>query len=109
MQIPRPSGEELVSEVIHFCLERVVRWRRDPDIENDLFKIFPPVQVAQNHVHFSNHQFKHIDFCIKQFEDVGFNGARRGEIKDIDVESDDEALKLLEQQVQSELAALEIP
>ncbi len=31
------------------------------------------------------------------------------EIKDIDVESDDEALKLLEQQVQSELAALEIP
>ena len=31
------------------------------------------------------------------------------EIKDVDVESDDEALKLLEQQVQSELAALEIP
>ncbi len=31
------------------------------------------------------------------------------EIKDVDVESEDEALKLLEQQVQSELAALEIP
>ena len=31
------------------------------------------------------------------------------EVKDIDVESDDEALQLLEEQVQSELAALEIP
>lgn len=31
------------------------------------------------------------------------------EVKDIDVESDDEALKLLEDQVKSELAALEIP
>ena len=31
------------------------------------------------------------------------------EVKDIDVESDDEALQLLEEQVKSELAALEIP